>query len=362
MNKQLLSAAALAAIILSASSCSKDDDDKAPAVKAYTVPTTYNFANANYAKSTQLVKMAVETDNYLKKANTGSTVVALDQTTVNNMFSNSGNPFTDASLNTAGINITSFTADASLYKAYADSVLVFNTGATASAGTGGFVPRSANKIVVGPRGLEYGQAFTKGVMGAMLFKEAVNILTEVKSMSATDTTAAQAKWDAAFGYLSVPVNYDSAVIYANTDPNRPLLWGGYLFERGRGIQAGGTIFNAFLKGRAAIGGYDVSVRNAQIDIILAKWEQLAAAAALNYVTSPTASSAIGNYGSQLHGLSEGFGFIAALKYRPASSKLSAADYEKLKAIINSDFYVLLGQTGFTDLVAAQNILKNAYGL
>jgi hypothetical protein len=227
---------------------------------------------------------------------------------------------------------------------------------------GGYITRGTNKIIVGPRGLEYGQAFTKGTMGAMLYKEAVVALNSVKTMAAADTLAAQAKWDEAFGYLAVPANYDSSYAYKTTDADRPLLWGGYLAERGKAIQAGGTIFQAFLKGRAAIGGYDVAVRDAQVDIILAKWEQLAAAAALNYVTAPTASSAIGNLGTQFHALSEGFGFIASLKYRPSNSKLSAADFETLRRIMNTDFYTLVGQTGFTDLVTAQNILKTTYGL
>lgn len=365
MKNQILSAAALAGLILSFSSCKKEDNPSS-IIKAYTVPTTYNFANAKYTQSTQLVKMAVEIDAYLKKPNTGSVsspIVVIDKAVISNMFINSGNPFTDAALNSAGINITAFTADASLFKSYADSVVNYNNGIVATPGNGGFVSRSGtSRIVVGPRGLEYGQAFTKGVMGAMLYKEVVAILTSVKSLDAKDTINAQSKWDAAFGLLSVPVDYDTAKAYVNTDPNRPLLWGGYLAERGKAIQAGGTIFNAFLKGRAAIGGYDKVVRDQQADIILAKWEQLAAAAALNYVTSPATTAAAANPGSQLHGLSEGFGFFAALKYRPASSKLSAADYAKLQAIINTDFYVLLGQKDFTDLVSAQNILKKAYAL
>ena len=361
MNKKLCAATAIMCAVVSVSSCKKDDDSL-PAIKSYTVPTTYNFSNANFTKSTQLAKMVVEIDAYLKTANAGSSVVTLNQSKLNNMFSNTGNPYADATLNTSGINITTFTSDAPVYKAYADSVLMYNNGTTATAGTGGFVARGTNKIIVGPRGLEYGQAFVKGTMGGLFFKEAVNRLNAVKSMPVTDTINAQAAWDAAFGYLAVPVNYDTSVTYASSDPNRPLLWGGYLAERGKAIQAGGVIFQAFLKGRAAIGGYDVAVRNAQADIILAKWEQLCAAAALNYVTAPTASSAIGNYGTQLHALSEGYGFIASLKYRSANSKLSAANFETLKTIINKDFYVLLNQAGFTDLVTAQNILKNAYGL
>jgi hypothetical protein len=362
MKKNILSGAALACLLLGFASCKKDESTPAVQVKPYTVPTTYNFSNANYTKANQRAKMAVELDAYLKKANTGTAVVALSTNVISNMFRNTGSPFTDASLNTSGVNLTEVTSDVTLYQSFADSVQMFNTGTTAAVGTGGFVARGANKIVVGPRGLEYGQAYTKGIMGGLFFKEAVRLLTNVKSVSVTDTTAAQAAWDEAFGYLAVPANYDTSITYAGTDASRPLLWGGYLAERGKSIQAGGTIFQAFLKGRAAIGGYDVATRNAQADIILSKWEQLAAAAALNYVTSPTASSAVGNYGSQLHGLSEGFGFILSLQYRSATSKLSSADYQTLSRIIHTDFYTLLNQPGFTDLVTAQNILKTTYGL
>lgn len=359
MINKILSFAVIISTTLFLASCADNEDIS---VKSYTVPATYNFSNADFTKSTQLVKMTVELDAYLKQANVGSAVVPLSQTVVNNMFANTGNPFQDASLNYAGISIGAYIADGALYKSFVDSVLIFNTGVTASAGVGGFVPRSSNKIIVGPTGLEYGQAYVKGTMGALLFKEAVQLLTKVKSMSINDTLAAQAAWDQAFGYLSVPTNYDTTVTYANTDPNRPLLWGGYLAERGKTIQAGGIIFGAFLKGRAAIGAYDAETRNEQVDIILEKWEQLAAIAALEYVTSPTSSANVGNYGSQLHALSEGFGFIASLKYRSSSSKLTPANFALLNKIIHTDFYVLLNQPGFTDLVTAQNILKSTYGL
>ena len=349
------------AVLALMTSCKKDD--AGPSVKPYTVPLTYSFIKTpGYSKSSSRVYMAVELDNYLKIANAGSSVVALDQAKVDNMFTNTGSPFLNPALNTAGVNLKEAISDAPLYKSLADSVLIYNTGTSAADGTGGFVPRNANKIIVGPDGLEYGQAFLKGIMGSLFLKEAVKLLSEVKTLSATDTVTAQAKWDEAYGNLGVPDTYDSSVVYLDTDPERPLIWGDYLGERGNTIQAGGTIFGAFLKGRAAIGAYDVTVRNAQADIILAKWEQLCAVSALYYVTSPTVSANIGNYGSQLHGLSEGFGFITSLRYRAAESKLKAADFETLNTIIHKSFYVLLNQPGFTDLVTAQNILKTTYGL
>jgi hypothetical protein len=372
MKQILRSGAAVAILVLAVASCKKDDDNNTPpvvnpkdstlALRPYTVPTTYSFSNANYATATQRAKIAIELDNYLKTANVGAAKVALDAVKVTNLFENTNAPYTDASLNTSGQNLRATSDMASTIKAYADSVVIFNNEVTASKGTGGYVARGANKIIVGPTGLEYGQAYTKGIMATLFFKEPVRLLSAVKAMKAIDTAAAQALWDEAFGLLAIPADYDSSKTYASTDANRPLLWGGYLAERGKPIQAGGTIFQAFLKGRAAIGGFDSTVRNQQIDIILNKWEQLSAAAALNYVTAPTASSAVGNYGTQLHALSEGFGFILTLKYRPSTSKLTEADFRTLSAIINTDFYTLVNQPGFTDLVKAQTILKNTYGL
>lgn len=361
MRSYYLPAAALLTLAASVTSCKKDKNTD-PDVIPYTVPTTYNFGNANYTNSTKRIKMAVELDAYLKTANAGTTLVALDQTKADNLWNNTNSPYSDASLNTSGINIASPMADAALFKKYVDSAIIYNNGTTATQGTGGFAPRGSNKIIVGPRGLEYSQAYTKGVMGSLFFKEAMRLLASVKAMDPKDTATAQAAWDEAFGYLAVPSNYDTAITYTSSMADRPLLWGGYLAERGKSIQAGGVIFSAFLKGRAAIGGYDKTVRNAQADTIMAKWEQLAAASALAYVTAPTASLTIGNLGTQFHALSEGFGFILALQYRSAISKLSAADFTTLNNIIHKDFYELINQTGFTDLTTAQNILKNTYGL
>lgn len=363
MKNMLRSGAAIAVLALAASSCKKDDDsNNAPAVRPYTVPATYSFSNAKYTSATQRAKMAIELDAYLKTANAGASVVALDAAKVTNMFENTNSPFSDASLNGTGVTLRASTINANLIKAYADSTVMYNVATPASQGVGGTVPRGSNKIIVGPRGVEYGQAYTKGIMSNLFFKEAVRLLTSVKAIAPLDTTRAQAAWDEAFGLLAIPADYDSSKSLPGSDPNRPLLWGGYLAERGKAIKAGGTMFQAFLKGRAAIGGFDVATRDQQVDIILDKWEQLAAAAALNYVTAPTASSAVGNLGTQLHALSEGLGFIMTLEHRSSRSKLSSADFNTLNTIIHKDFYTLINQPGFTDLVQAQTILRNTYGL
>jgi len=342
------------------SSCKKDE----PTIPQYTVPTTYNFAGADYSTSTNRIKMAVELNSYL---GSGSATV-LDHDKAHGMYMNTNSPFANAELNTSGLSLQEKTADANVFHDFIDQH-VTNSGSNnvpASNGTTGFIPRGSGKILVGPQGLEYNQAVAKGMMGSLFFKEAMTILSNIGNEdNATVTngaTAMQRRWDEAFGYLAIPVDYDTSKAYTAADANRPLLWGGYLAERGKSIQAGGILFEAFRKGRAAIGAKDYTVRDQQVKAIQETWERLAAAAALAYVTIPQASSSVGNLGTQFHALSEGYGFVLALKYRPANSKLTAANYQKLLDVLNTNFYTLVNEAGFTKLKEAETILKTTYNL
>lgn len=344
-------------------SCSEKEEDQ-DSVPSYAVPATYDFAGADYSTSTNRIKMAMELNAYLSS---GSTTV-LDQAKANNLFQNSNAPFTNAALNTAGVNLAEKTADITVYKDLVDQHVAYSSSNTTSAtnGTAGFIPRGTGKILVGPQGLEYNQAVAKGMMGSLFFKEAMTILAGIPNEdNATTTngaTAMQHRWDEAFGYLGVPADYDTAKVYASTDANRPLLWGGYLKERGKPIKAGGTLFEAFRKGRAAIGAKDYTMRDQQIKIIQETWERLAAISALAYVTIPQASASVGNLGTQFHALSEGYGFVQALKYGAAESKLTDANYQKLLAILTTNFYTLVNEPGFTKLKEAETILETTYNL
>jgi len=309
--------------------------------------------------------MMVKLDAYMKKG----TTVKLKQDTVNNMFNNTGNPFGDAKLDASGLTLAEKTADPVVFKSFMDSVVVASqrNDVQASEGASGYIPRGTGKIIVGANGIEYGQAALKGMMGGLFFKEAMTILSKI-SQDDNNTvvpgqgTAMQHHWDEAFGYLAIPTDYDSSRTYTSADANRPLLWGGYLAERGKAIQAGGILFEAFRKGRAAIGAKDYTVRDEAIKSIQSTWERLAAAAALAYVTQPQASANIGNLGAQFHALSEGYGFIASLKYRAAGSKLSDADFQKLVTIMNTSFYTLVNESGFKSLNEAKEILTKTYSL
>jgi hypothetical protein len=349
------------AVCVAFTSCSEEDQESIP---DYSVPTTYNFTGADYSTSTNRIKMAVELNSYL---GSGSTTV-LDQTKANNLFNNTNAPFSNSALNTASVNLAEKTADATVYQGFINQHVTNSSSnlTPAAPGKAGFIPRGTAKILVGPQGLEYNQALAKGMMGSLFFKEAMSIMATISGEDnakvTENATAMQHRWDEAFGYLGVPADYDTAKVYASTDANRPLLWGGYLGERGKPIKAGGTLFEAFRKGRAAIAVKDYAVRDEQVKIIQETWEKLAAISALAYVTIPQASSSVGNLGTQFHALSEGYGFVLALKYRAAGSKLTDANYQKLLTILNTDFYTLVNEPGFVKLKEAETILKTVYNL
>ncbi len=352
------SALAIAFGLVTLASCKKDDN-KTP---EYSVPATYTYDNVDYSEATIHIKMMTVLNSYM---GTGSSA-KLDQIKADNLWNNTNNPFGNDTLDKSGFSITGRTADAATYKAFVDSVVAISQNYTDSAynGKGGRLTRATgSKSLVGATGLENNQGVVKGTMGSLLFKEAVNLLSNIGSADnntviAGKGTAMQHNWDMAFGYLSIPVDYDSSKVYASTDPQRPLLWGGYLAERGKYIQAGGIIWEAFRKGRAAIVAKDYATRDACAKTIMDTWEKLAAAAAWNYMKSPQSGS---NLADKLHGLSEGYGFILSLKYRSAGSKLTAENYNKLLAIANTNFYTLLNEPGYAKLNEGLTILTNTYG-
>jgi hypothetical protein len=366
MNKQNPALLAGLAIIILLSSCSKDDDNNIP---VYTIPTTYTFDNVDFKESAARISMWNGYQGILGKSN----VRQLSQDTINYLWNNtnqaytaettSNTPYDHTVLNTLAYNLAGKTADAPTFKALADSTVkvsqYYNT--TASKGVAGKI----GTRLVNYKGLEFNQAVAKGLMGSLSLYNIIAILDKIptddnNTVVAGTGTAMQHNWDVAFGYVGIPKDYDSAYDYRTVPvkADRPLGLGSYFFERGKFIQSGGRVFEAFRKGRAAIGAKDYAVRDAAIATIKEYLEKTLAAAAYHYVTSPQTQTALD---SKFHSLSEGYGFVLALKYRPVNSPLTAANYQKLLDIVNTDFYDLKDDAANTKLKEAQSILTTAYG-
>lgn len=363
---KFISGSILSLALFTFTSCDKDSDG--PSITPYTIPSSYTFENVNFTEATAHVKMLDGINKYIGKTQADMDKVPLDQSKVDNMWTNTGNPFDTAWLNTSGFSLSETSSDAPTFKGYLDELVALSAQdlTPAAEGTPGYIARNAGKILVNDKGLEYVQAFQKGNMGASLFKEAMFLLDQVASSDNNTVVPGEGTemahtFDLAFGYFSIPLNYDTTAEFAQNNRSDLLFWGNYIRERGLYIQAHDIIWKAFRTGRAAIEAKDISTVNSQVAIIKEYWEKLAAAAAWSYVTIP--QSTAGNVASQFHALSEGFGFIAALKYRPSTSKLTDAQYQQLVSILgpDSNLYDLIADPAYTQLNAAKEILRTAYG-
>jgi hypothetical protein len=366
LMKHLLSGSILALALFTFTSCDKDSDG--PSIAPYTVPSDYSFENVDFTEATAHVKMLDGINKYVGTTQSSMDKVPLDQSKIDNMWTNTGNPFDTAWLNTTGTSLSEVIEDGQTFKGYLDALAALSAQdlTPAAEGSEGYIARNAGKILVSGNGVEYVQAFQKGTMGAALFKEAMDLLDQVPTADNNTVVAGQGTemahtFDLAFGYLSVPTNYDTTAEFATNNRPSLLFWGGYLRERGLYIQANDVLWKAFRTGRAAIVAKDMVEVTEQIAIIKEYWEKLAAAAAWAYVTSP--QSQAGNLASQFHALSEGLGFVAALKYRSSTSKLTDAQYQQLVSILGPDanLYELVNDPAFTQLNAAKDILRTAYG-
>jgi hypothetical protein len=362
----LLSGSILALALFTFTSCDKDSDG--PSIAPYTVPSSYSFEDVDFTEATAHVKMLDGINKYIGTTQSNMDKVPLDQSKIDNMWTNTGNPFDSAWLNTTGTSLSEVIEDGQTFKGYLDALAALSAQdlTPAAEGSAGYIARNAGKILVSGNGVEYVQAFQKGTMGAALFKQAMDLLDQVPASDNNTVVAGQGTemahtFDLAFGYLSLPANYDTSAEFAANNKPSLLFWGNYLRERGLYIQANDALWKAFRTGRAAIVAKDISEVTEQIAIIKEYWEKLAAAAAWTYVTAP--QSQAGNLASQFHALSEGLGFVAALKYRSSTSKLTDAQYQQLVSILGPDanLYELVSDPSFTHLNAAKEILRTAYG-
>ena len=366
MKSTSLLALALAVLLFS---CADNTDIDPDAPKAFTVPATYNFANADYKESASRISMWQGLQTYLGRSSTR----VLSADTVNYLWNNTNKaftselasnvPFVASELNGLNYNLASKVADAAMFKTWADSMVFISQFNKKAASKG--IPGKIGIRLFNRNGLEYNQVVAKGLMGALSTNNINAILDKIpsdKNTAATDgkATDMERNWDLAFGYVGIPADYNPAFDYraAPVKADRPLALGGYFAERGKYIESGGKIFEAFKTGRAAITAKDYAARDQAIATIKEYLEKTLAASVYYYVTAPQSQTGLDN---KFHSLSEGAGFAAALKYRPANSKLTATNHQKLVDILNSSYYTLAEDASNTRLKEAQAILTQAYG-
>ncbi|MBL0309988.1 MAG: DUF4856 domain-containing protein [Bacteroidetes bacterium] len=341
MRKSLLPIIALI-IAITIQSCQKEK------VINYPIPTTYNFTNADYSGQTYRLKMISEMVAEVKKASTG---VPLDATKLKNMYSNTGSPFANDTLNTSGKQLKdkTFAVDQTTIETWIDSAVATSlTGATGSNGTAGVVTSGTSKYMLTAGGVDFKEAVEKHLQGALVYYQITAVyLSEDQVGPQVALADRQHHWDEAFGYFGVPTDYP-------TNTMGLLHLGKYANDRNLLLGNATAVMNAFLKGRAAIDNGDDETVTKQIAIIRENIELGVAGTAVHYINS--ALTNISDNAIRNHNLSEGYFLVKTLKYNP-EKKATDTQIQTLLNYFGNNFYTI----STPDLQAAKDIFSTIYG-
>jgi hypothetical protein len=325
-------------------SCSSDDD--AGTTVNLEVPSTYTFernSSSTVDFSGQTVRLRMLEEMGATFSTAAANGMSLDATELQNMFSNTNNPFASAELNNSGKNIKSKTAASADYFTFflgggstVEKTAVqtffenqFSTGAaasfgnTASAGVAGSYLDGTKVRLFSANGLEPQQILLKGLMGALMMDQISNQYLSITILDQTSNrventnkvlvenenfTTMEHFWDEAYGYA---YGADDAV------NNKLAFWSSYIEQVNDDADfntISAEINVAFRKGRAAIEANDYVVRDQQIAIIQRDLALVAAVRAVFYMQEGKAKLVTDNGAKAFHALSEGYGFIMSLRY------------------------------------------------
>lgn len=358
----LLSLSALLAI----SSC-KDTDEK----PSYSVPDSYNFSNADFSGSNKRLSMLAEMTAYIRTTHSNTDAPILNAQKLMNMYENINNMFTDSLLNNSGIQLKNKTSNQfgfrdKLEQNFNDAIIASTNAAakptesTAYSGYAGKLISGTRYILVDSAGIEYKEVLEKGIMGAVFYSEASQILNSISSFDnqnqVNGATAQERAWDEAFGYFGVPTDFPGNLTGLRN-------WGSYCNTVSKALGGSttlnSTIMNAWIKGRAAISNKDDATRDAQKAIILQSWEKVCAARFISYVKG--AKSNIAAPATYHHNLSEAIGFIDAFRYN-SSKSISDADLDLLTNYFKTGGTINLYKVNTTNLDNAINKMAYLFNL
>lgn len=342
----------LAVTTLALTSCSSDDDgvivDPGPDSVNIEVPTTYSFerdgeSTVSFSGQTTRILMAEELISNMLDFDAATEQLLLD------MYANENTPFANEDLNASSKSVrgkvaasedyfsNNSAASAEIKQFFADLISdqideVFPAETTAAvAGTPGQIADGGSTRYVNSKGLEYNQAVTKGLIGALMVDQALNnylgtaVLDAGTNREDNDNdvlaedkpyTTMEHKWDEAYGYA-----YGTAADLTNPNPtigDDDSFLNKYIGRvEGDTTDFGGIaedIFNAYKLGRAAIVAKNYEVRDEQAAILRRLISQVIGVRAVYYLQQGRNGIEANDLGAAFHDLSEGFGFIYSLQF------------------------------------------------
>jgi hypothetical protein len=372
LNKILLSTLIVTGLTIT--SCSNDDMSTPDQTNKYAVPATYAFERNNattvdFSGQSSRLLMLEEMGNSIKVAATNGTEVS--QSALSQMYSNTNNAFTNASLNTSGKQLKDKTAASkdyfqlflgggstteklnvqSLFETQLNLANLASRGATASAGVAGVYLDGTSKRLFAGNGLEPQQVMLKGMMGAVFIDQIVNgYLSKNKLDEGTNKinntnkvlaegntyTTMEHFWDEGYGYIY------------GVDGTK--FWSSYIDQVNADVDFNTVKLDidlAFRTGRAAIVANDYVTRDAQIDLIKAKLALIPAVRAVYYLQEGKGKLTVDKGAKAFHGLSEAYSFILSLRYtnKPGTDSPYFSKVE-VDAMLNS---MVSGTNGLWDI-------------
>lgn len=226
----------------------------------------------------------------------------------------------------------------------------------------GLVQRGTNTdgspkyILVNAQGQEYAQLVEKGLMGSCFYNQIVNsylsdgkIGEDIENVTKEEGklyTKKQHHFDEAFGYFGVPADWDKASSHD--------FWGKYCNSRNDRLNTN-SIFDDFLKGRAAIDNNVHADQIQPVKDIITKLEKVAAGTAINYLNKSKAQTG----GDRYHSLTEGLCFLRACLYGNDDANVTPGDVADIEAALNNGNFWKITNTQIDDAVTK---LANASGL
>jgi len=357
MKKNFLVLSSIASLLFI--SCSSDDDglELSECVDGYCEPIESTIDNPDSYTFTRDNESTVSFGGQTTRLKMGDEILSAftDVTSTSeqilSMYAHEegANDFEDADLNASDKSVRSKTAasadffatnatDQAVIRADFDGWIsaqvneIFpNWEVAAAAGTAGQIADGSSTRYINAQGLEYNQAFNKGLIGALTIDQVVNnylstaVLDEGDNVADNDAnvvvegevyTNMEHKWDEAYGYV-YGLNADAA------NPNDDLGADSFLNKyigrvEGDDDFAGiaDEIFQAFKLGRAAIVAKQYDVRDAQAEIIREKLSEVIGIRAVYYLQQGKNSldQETPDYGGAFHDLSEGYGFVYSLQF------------------------------------------------
>jgi hypothetical protein len=202
----------------------------------------------------------------------------------------------------------------------------------AAPGVAGQIADGSSTRYVAANGLEYNQAFAKGLIGAFVSDQILNNYLSPSVLDAEDNvsnndndvtdgdnnyTTMEHKWDEAYGYLFGGVPEENQSNPLPTIGDNDSFLNKYVGKTNSDPDFEGIaqdIFDAFKLGRAAIVEKDYDLRNAQAVILQQKISEVIAIRAVYYLQTGKSSIESGDFGAAFHDLSEGYGFLTSLRF------------------------------------------------